>query len=501
MSLLGIDVGTSGCKAAVFSEAGQLLALAYAEYDIQRPHPGWAELDVATVWERIQRTIRQAVTAAGADPVRALAVSSMGEAFVPVTRDRRVLGPSLLNFDARGNEYLPAWRAALADERLYRINGNTLGDQYAATKLRWLKDRRPDLYAQTDLFLLWGGFVPFMLGAEPFVDYSLANRTLLFDLDVAAWSDELLALFGLDREKLPPPVPTATVVGQVSRQAAEALGLPAGVAIVAGGHDQCINGVGCGAIAPGQAMYGMGTYICMMPVFDRRPEPAVMIGQGLNTEHHAVPGHYVSFIYNHGGSLLRWFRDTFARAEHSAAQAAGRDIYASLIAEMPDAPSRVMALPHWAPTGPPEFISDSSGVLAGLKLETTRGEILKGILEGVTFYERACLETLPEAGIAITDLRAVGGGSRSDAWIQLSADILGRPFIRPQITEAGVLGAAIVAGVGCGIFSSPAEGVALMVKPERTFEPNPRKQQLYEPRFALYRRLGPLLRDWLRELG
>ncbi|MGC8780311.1 MAG: FGGY-family carbohydrate kinase, partial [Anaerolineae bacterium] len=273
------------------------------------------------------------------------------------------------------------------------------------------------------------------------------------------------------------------------------------VMVVAGGHDQCINGVGCGAIAPGRAMYGMGTYICMMPVFDRRPEPAAMIGQGLNTEHHAAPGYFVSFIYNHGGSLLRWFRDTFAAAERVAAQAAGRDIYAALLAEMPDGPSRVMALPHWAPTGPPEFIADSSGVLAGLKLDTTRGDILKGILEGVTFYQRACLETLPAAGITIADLRAVGGGSRSDRWLQLSADILGRPFLRPRITEAGVLGAAIVAGVGSGLFPSLAAGVATMVEIERTFEPDPRQQRLYEDRFALYQRLGPLMRDYLRDLG
>lgn len=501
MSLLGIDVGTSGCKAAVFSETGRLLSLAYEEYDIQRPQPGWAELDVAQVWEKIQRTIRQAVAVAASDPVRALSVSSMGEALVPVTRDRKVLGPSLLNFDVRGNEYLPAWRAALSDERLYRINGNTLGDQYSLTKLRWIKDHQPDLYAQAAAFLLWGGFVPFMLGVEPFVDYSLANRTLLFDLDAADWSDELLALAGLDREKLPRPIPSGTVVGEVSRHAAEALGLPSGVVVVAGGHDQCLNGVGCGAIAPGQAMYGMGTYICMMPVFNRRPEPAAMIGQGLNTEHHAAPGHFVSFIYNHGGSLLRWFRDTFASAERAAAQASGRDIYAALIAEMPQAPSRVMALPHWAPTGPPEFISDSSGVLAGLKLDTSRGEILKGILEGVTFYERACLETLPAAGISITQLSAVGGGSRSDAWIQLSADILGRPFIRPKVTEAGVLGAAIVAGVGSGVFPSLAAGVEMMVEPERTFEPNPQQQRLYDERFGHYQALGPLMRKYLRELG
>jgi xylulokinase len=160
-----------------------------------------------------------------------------------------------------------------------------------------------------------------------------------------------------------------------------------------------------------------------------------------------------------------------------------------------------MVLPHFTATGPPDFISDSSGVMAGLKLETTRGEILKGLIEAMTFYIRASFETLPGAGITVADFRAVGGGSKSDAWIQISADILGRPFVRPKINEAGVLGAAILAGAGCGVFPSLEDGVSHMVKLGRTFEPNPQKQALYNERFAKYQRLWPLLADFLRDLA
>jgi xylulokinase len=403
-----------------------------------------------------------------------------------------------LNFDARGAEYLPALSGVLDNERLYRVNGNTLGNHYSLPKLKWIKQHQADLYRQADKFLLWGCFVSFMLGAEPVVDYSLANRTLLFDLEKETWSDELLEWAGLERAKLPDTARSGTVIGQVSRRVAQELGLPDNVAVVTGGHDQCVNGVGCGVIEPGRAMYGMGTFICMMPVFSRRPEPAVMMERGLNTEHHAVPGQYVSFIYNQGGSLLKWFRDTCAAAERQQAQQSGQDVYAALMAEMPEAPSSVVALPHWAPTGPPEFISDSCGVLTGLRLETSRGDILKGILEGVTFYQRECLELLPAANIEITDFVAVGGGSKSDEWIQMSADILGRPFVRPKITEAGILGAAIIAGTGSGIFSSLAAGVETMVKLERTFTPNPRKQELYDGRFEKYKRLWPLMKDYVR---
>jgi xylulokinase len=412
-----------------------------------------------------------------------------------------VLGPSILNFDVRGSEYLDRLRTILPDERLYRINGNTLGNHYGLTKLLWIKEHQPELYRRADKFLLWESFVSFMLGAEPVVDYSLANRTLLFDVDRQTWSDELLELVGLDRAKLPGVAPSGTVIGAVSRRVADELGLPANVAIVTGAHDQCANAVGCGVIQPGRAVYGMGTFICVTPVFEHRREPGVMIERGLNTEHHAVPGQYVSFIYNQGGSLLKWFRDTFAATERKLAAETGGDIYAALISEIPAGPSRVMVLPHFTVTGPPQFIADSCGLIAGLQLETSRGDILKGILEGTTFYLRECLESLAGTGIEITDLSAAGGGSKSDAWIQLSADIMGRPFVRPEIAEAGILGAAIIAGTGQGIFPTLEDGVKAMVRLDRTFTPDPQQQKLYERWFEMYTRLWPLTKDYLRELA
>jgi xylulokinase len=501
MSLLGIDVGTTGCKAAVFSREGRQLASAYEEYDNLRPKPGWAELDAAEVWGKVKGTVRQVASGAASNPIEALAVSSLGEAMVPVTADRQVLGPSILNFDARGEEYLRSLGNVLADDRLYRINGNTLGNHYGLTKLMWIKEHQPDLYERADKFLLWGSFVPFMFGAEPFVDYSLANRTLLLDIDRQAWSEELLELAGLDHSKLPDTAPSGTVIGTVSDGVASELGLPANVSIVTGAHDQCANAVGCGVIQEGCAVYGMGTFMCITPVFNRQREPAVMIERGVNTEHHAVPGNFVSFIYNQGGSLVKWFRDTFAATEHRHAEEAGRDVYEDLFAEIPEGASPTVVLPHFATTGPPEFVSDSSGVIAGLRLETSRGDILKGILEGVTYYLQACVESLPPTGIEITEYRAVGGGSKSDAWLQMTADILQRPLVRPKITEAGALGAAIIAGVGCGVFPSYEAGVEAMVSLERTFTPDPQKRELYARRFEKYQKLWPLMAEYLRDFA
>lgn len=503
MSLMGIDVGTSGCKVAIVSETGELLSLAYEEYDYSHPQPGWAELETPLVWEQVKRTIRKAMLGLRGrfkgEQLHGLSVSSMGEAVVPVTDNREILGPSMLNFDARGDEYLPDLASRMPPQRLYAINGNTLGSPYTLPKLIWLKNHQPELYHRTDAFLPWGAFVSFMLGADPCVDYSLANRTLLFDLEAGDWSAELLQWAGLDREKLPRTVPSGRVIGAVARPVAEELGVPADTPIISGGHDQCCNAVGCGVIEPGSAMYGMGSYLCAVPVFSRRPDPQAMIERGLNTEHHAAPGQFVSFIYNQGGVLVKWFRNTFAQAEARQAAESRSNLYPALFAELPEEPSSVFVLPHFTTTGPPRFIKDSSGVIAGLKLETTRGDILKGIVEAATYYLRDCFESLPGAGIHIHECTAAGGGSQSDAWVQLSADILGIPFARLQVYEAGSLGAAILAGVGAGRFASLRDGIQAMVHRKDCFEPNPARKRLYDERFTRYRTLASWMESAMRE--
>jgi xylulokinase len=501
MSLLGIDVGTTGLKVALFSPDGEMLASAYREYDAQNPQPGWASLDARAVWEDVKAAIRSVTAAAPGSQVKALSVSSLGEALVPVSKDRQILGPSILNFDVRGEEFLAELAPLLPAERLYKINGNTLGNHYSLTKLKWIRTYQPELYERTYKFLHWSAFIAYVLGAEPVVDYSLANRTLLFDVHGRDWSDALLSDAGLERSRLPETVPSGKDIGVVSFHVAAELGLPPGVRIISGAHDQCANAVGCGVIDSGSAAYGMGTFHCITPVFAVQPGPQAMIARGLNTEHHAIPDRYVTFIYNQGGSLVKWFRDTFALAEHRQAEAQGRSIYSTLLAEMPAGPSRVMVLPHFTTTGTPDFIADSCGLIAGLRLETSRGEVLKGILEGAAFYLKEVVDSLPETGIQTGDYRAVGGGSQSDAWVQTCADIFGQPFIRPLITEAGALGAAIIAGVGAGLFEDYTQGVASMVKLERTFEPDPPQQELYQVRYQAYRRLWPLMADTLRQLS
>lgn len=499
MSLLGIDVGTTGCKAVAFSEDGRIISSSYEEYDIKKPQTGWAELDVSEVLKKIMNVIRFTVSGTHADPVKTLAVSSLGEAMVPVSIDKRVLGNSILNFDIRGQEYVKPISKLINNKRLYSINGNTISNNYSLTKLMWVKDNMPNVYEKTYKFLLWGSFVAYMLGAEAAVDYSLANRTLLFDIEKQSWSEEILCKAGIDPLKMASTVPSDTVIGTVSDSMSAELGLPRNVSICMGTHDQCANALGCGVIEEGMAMYGIGTYICIVPVFKQRRETKTMIKLGLNTEHHVVPGNYVTFIYNQGGVLMKWFRDTFAAEEFRKSSNTGENIYAKLDLEMPETPSMVTVLPHFVDTGPPDFISDSSGIITGLKLDTNRGGIQKGILEGTTFYMRKCVESISDEDIQINKFRVAGGGSKSNRWVQLCADIMGKTFIRPVVTEAGALGAAIIAGTGNGIFKTYSEGVESMVRLEKTFEPDWRMHKLYHSSFNKYKQLELLAKRYLLE--
>ncbi len=497
MSLLGIDVGTTGCKAGIFDEQGNLLSVAYREYDIQSPQPGWAQLGAAAVWSKIKAAIAEAAGSARHNPVEALCVSSLGEAVVPVSARREILSDSLLNFDARGAEFLDSLQTKISDEDLFAINGNTLGNHYSLTKLLWIKKYQPDVYENTCKFLHWGAFVSFMLGADPVVDYSLANRSLLFDINNQCWSDDLIGRFGLDVQKLPATAPSGTVIGQVTDAIATELGLARGVKIVTGGHDQCVNAVGAGVFSASTAMLGMGTYLCIVPVYRQRPDAKFMIPLGLNTEHHAAASLFVSFLYNHGGSLVKWYRDTFAAAENTLAKQQNRDVYPELFGEITDPITDILVLPHFAPTGPPEFVANSSGVITHLELSTKRADILKAILESTLFYLRQCLDPLQQSPMAAREFRAVGGGGKSDLWLQIAADIYNRPVTRPRCSEAGILGAAILAGTATGIFSSLEQAAGAMVHSDRTFEPDPARAARYQQKYEAYRSLWPMMKPLL----
>ncbi|OPZ86941.1 MAG: Xylulose kinase [bacterium ADurb.Bin429] len=497
MSLLGIDVGTSQCKAAAFAVDGRCLAAASRAYPTLRPEFGYAELSSARVWRDVRDVMAEVARRTTNDPITALCVGSCGEAMVPLTRDRRILGNAILSSDIRGVEYSDMLRESFGQEAFYRLNPNVIGPHYSLPKLCWMRDHDPDLYARADYFLSWADAVTFLLGCEPVTNTSLANRTLLFDLDAGDWSEALLAWSGIERARLGRVVPGGTVVGTIADSTADALGLPRGVMVVAGGHDQCCNALGCGAIAAGMAVCGMGSYECITPIFPKPTNPLAMLAAGLNIEDHVLPGLYVAFLYNQAGILVKWFRETFA-AEATDDE---DDLYFRLNTEMPGSPTELLVLPHFDPPQWPRFIGDTAGVILGLHTSTTRGEILKAIMECATLYFVEGVDALHAMGMPLTSCVAAGGGARSDAWVQIKADIFGIPFMRPRVAEGGLMGAAMLAGLATGVFASPTEATETCVQADRVFEPDPHRHMRYREKAARYQAMYPTLAELLMNRG
>lgn len=477
MNLLGIDIGTTGCKAAVFDADGATLALAYREYDIIRDRPGQAELDSREVWDKIVQVISEC--AGKVKPIAALSVASMGEALVPIGRDGRICGNSVLGTDTRGNPYLDRFVAAAGTETIRRITGQPPSGGYSLPNLCRIKAKEPERYRETWKFLPWADFVTFMLTGEIQANYSLAARTLLFDRETRDWSAPLFAAAGLDAGKLPPPVPSGRVSGRISSNMVRKLGLSPETVVVSGTHDQCAAAVGAGVCEPGSAMLGLGTYACMVLVHDRPDAGSPFVRLGLNLEPHAVPGQWVSFLYHgSGGALLKWLRREMFR------DLPDDRVYERMEAELRLARHPAAVLPYFAETGPLDCAPGGEGVIGDLSFAHTRADILRSAMAGVIFYFRGAVEQLKREGVPIQRLHLNGGGAESAAWRQMTADILGIPVVKAPVRECGALGAAIIAGVGGGLLPSCAEAAKRIGKGAELHLPGP--PELYERDFLCY---------------
>lgn len=478
---MGVDVGTTGVKAVVFDKSGRMLARAYEEYPLLFPFPGACELDSRSVVEASLRVILRASAEAGV-PVRAIGIASQGEAFTPLDADGRMLGNIMVSSDTRAQSLVGPWSESFGPERLYRITGHTAYPMYSLFKLLWLRENQPDAWAKARKFLFCEDLIAYLLTGEARTDYTMAARTMMFDVAKKEWSPEVLDAVGLSSDQLPEVVPSGGIVGTVKPE----LGLGENVTVSVCGHDQPVGALGCGAAAPGRAAYSIGTTECICPAADHLVLSPEMMKANLATYPHVLMDTYTTVAFSlNGGSVMKWVRDQFATREASEAQAKGEDPYDHIIAAASDEPADVVLLPHFGPTGTPHFDALGAGTLFGLKLSTSRAEVLRAFLEGITYEMKWNLSILDEAGFGLDELRAIGGGAKSDVWMQIKADILGVPLTTMRVTEATCMGAALLAGHGAGLVDVNAP----WAKTIRSFEPEREYTGLYEDRFALYKEL------------
>ncbi len=474
MATIGLDVGTSGAKALLVDGDGAVQARASRGYAISSPVAGAAELDPGTVLAAAEAVIAE-VAATAPGEATAIGISCQGEAVVPVDGQGRPLAPFMVSSDSRPGQVIAAVCAEMTAEEIYRRTGHTPATLFTVFKVRWLADHQPQLHGAAHRFHCVEDFLHRCWGLDPAIGFPLAGRTLLFDVRSGGWDPDLCALARIGPDQLARPLPSGTVVGRLGPAVAARLGVGSGCRIVTGGHDQACAALGAGAVRPGQAVYGCGTVECITSTFSTAVFSEALRAANLCTYHAATPGCWASVAYSlTGGNALEWFRSICGGIE--------RDL---LLGEMRAGPSPVLALPYLTPSGTPWFDARTAGALTGLRLDSTRGDLVQGLLEGVAYEMRLNLQILAAAGLAVDELRATGGGARDRRLCQLKADVIDRPLALLAEPEAGCLGMAATAQAAV-IAADPAQVAAAWARTTATIEPRPGHRRAHAERFAAY---------------
>jgi xylulokinase len=480
---MGIDVGTTGCKVITFSPDGRVVKQAYKEYPLSSPELGWRELDAEEVLAAVYACIDACVRDGDGCSVRAIAVSAQGEAVIPVDSGGNPLARALVSMDVRNLDEV-AWLAQnISVQRAESRTGVPLHTMFSLPKILWYKRHTPEVYAKTWKFLCFADFVAFKLGAPPVMDYSLASRTMLFSPSAQKWDEDIAAESGIDCAKLPELAQCGVKIGKVNNNAQKMFNFAQDCAVCTGGHDQVCCALGAGVLEGGEAMDSNGTtdsVLCVTKKFSAAPE---QMAANIPCGSFSMPGLFAkhSFVLS-TGSIMQWFRNTFR----------GRDFkYSALDAEAEAlrGPSPVLLIPHFAGAGTPTLNSRATGCCIGLTTETTQAEIYRAILEGIAFELRLNIENLEKSGSAIDLVKVIGGSAKSDFYMQLKADVFGKPLVRMKVDEAGCLGAALLAGKGSGVIADIKEALPRFTTEEKTWTPDEEHRTHYYERYMRYKAL------------
>ncbi len=462
---LALDIGTTAVKAALFDADGRTLAEHGAPYDLLTPGPDQVELDPETYWRGAVRAARAVLRDAGAPPERVgcVGVTSQGETLIAVDAAGRPLRNAIVWLDNRSGEEARAIEDAFGVERVHRRTGQQeIVPSWTATKILWLRRREPETFEKAARFLLAEDYVLFRLTGEFVTDRGLNPSTLYYDLIEGEWWGEMLDFLGIGPERLPRLAGPGGLAGELAESAARDLGLAPGTPVATAPIDQVTAAAGAGNVAPGIVTETTGTALAICATVDR---PLLDPQRRMGLYAHARPGHYALLPWAPAaGMVLRWFRDEMG---------GGRD-EAALIAEaeaVPPGAEGLVLLPHLCGAGCPEMNPKARGVFWGVGAHHKRAHFTRAILESVAFMLRENLECLRALGAPVRELRSLGGGARSEAWLRIKADVCNMPVHVMQCRESAALGAAMLAMTATGAFASLDEAQARMARVARVIEP------------------------------
>lgn len=499
--LLGLDVGTSGAKALLIDEAGNVVAEATNSYPMSTPRPLWAEQDPEDWWRAAVASLRQVL--AGIEPSRVAAVGLTGQmhGLILLDRNGRVLRPCIMWNDQRTGAQCAEIADRLGAERVLDLIGNPVLPGFTAPKLLWIQEHEPEVYRRAAHALLPKDYVRYRLTGAFATEVSDASGTALFDVRQRRWSKDLLDALEIDASWLPEVFESIVPSAAVSPAAVAETGLVAGTPVVGGGGDQAAQAVGTGIVREGLVSATIGTSGVVFAASDAyRAEP----GGLLHAFAHAIPGqwHLMGVMLSAAGSL-RWFRDALGQSEVAEAQAKGVDAYALLDAQAATAPAGcegLIFLPYLTGERAPHPDPNARGVFFGLTLRHGKPDLIRSVLEGVAYGLRDSLELMRGLGLKVDEVRVSGGGAQSALWRRILADVFDSEIARVNVTQGAAYGAALLAGVGAGVYASVPEASDATIRVIDCLEPGP-DAATYADYYPLYRSLYPALASSFQEIS
>jgi xylulokinase len=503
--MMGIDVGTTGTRAVIVRPDGHVVGAATGDHQpMKMLKPGWAEQDPANWWEATVHAVRAALEAAGlaGSDIAAVGLSGQMHGVVLLDKAHTVLRPSLIWCDQRSQAQCDWITEKVGSEQLIRLVSNPALTGFSAPKILWVRDNEPEIFERAAQFLLPKDFVRFRLTGEFATEVSDASGTLLLDVTNRRWSREMLGALAIDAKILPRVYESPEITGQITRETALVTGLKAGTPVVGGGGDQASSAVGNGIVLPGLTSATLGT---SGVIFTYTDAPKLDPQGRIHTFCHAVPGKWhVMGVTQGAGLSLRWFREQFGHAEAWYARETGVDSYDLFMKEaekIPPGSAGLLWLPYLMGERTPHLDAQARGMWFGLTAAHTRDHLIRSILEGVAFSLRDSLEIFKELDIPVEQIRASGGGSRSFLWRQIQADIYGKELVTLRTSEGSAFGAALLAGVGAGIYSSVEESAHEAIQIRERMEPLAANVELYNRQYEIYRQLYPAVRELAHQLA
>ena len=502
--LLGIDIGTSGTKTVLFDEKGNAVASSLEEYPLYQPAIGWAEQEPEDWWRAVRLTVSAVLSKSCVNPadIKGVGLSGQMHGAVLLDRDNRVLRRAIIWCDQRSSAECEQITSFVGRERLVQITANPALTGFTASKVMWVKNNEPRIFEKTKKILLPKDYVRFKLTGEFATEVSDASGMQFLDVPGRKWSGEVLEKLGIDRSFLADVYESPEISGGISKEAAELTGLKEGTPVAGGAGDQAAGAVGNGIVKPGVVSSTIGT---SGVVFAHSEDVCIDPEGRVHTFCHAVPGKWHIMGVTQGAGLsLKWFRDNFCIEEKRTADLMKIDPYVLMDQEAEKVEpgcGGLIYLPYLMGERTPHLDPYAKGVFFGLSAKHEKPDMIRSVMEGVVYSLKDCLEIIRNMGVEISEVRASGGGGRSRLWRQIQADVFGASITTLNSSEGPALGAALLAGVGAGIYNSVTEACEAAISIKNAQNPDMSVNKKYSGYYEIYRRLYRSLRQDFRDLA